>query len=65
MALYDYCSDATDVANMCLNVKKGTKLEILDTKDVDWWKARIYKSSVEGYIPNNYVARIEHLAAQP
>lgn len=65
VALYDYFSDFNDAHNQCLNVKKGTKLEILDKANGDWWLARIYGTDHKGLIPYNYVTKINSLEAQP
>ena len=62
MALYDYKKKRTSGD---LVFKKGEYLEILDQSQSDWWKARKYKTNIEGYIPSNFIAKIKSIEAEP
>lgn len=35
------------------------------TTHSDWWYARSKTTKLEGYIPSNYVAKIESIEAEP
>ncbi|XP_032188150.1 tyrosine-protein kinase Blk [Mustela erminea] len=59
VALYDYSS----VNDRDLQMLKGEKLQIL--KEVgDWWLARSLITGREGYVPSNFVARVETLEVE-
>eukprot|EP00794_Sanderia_malayensis_P004569 gene4569-5166_t len=47
-----------------LSFERDDLLEIRDDTG-DWWKARHQKTGKKGYIPNNYVAPIQSLEAEP
>lgn len=61
IALYNYETRTEED----LRFKKGEHLEILDNSQGDWWFARSKKTGLEGYIPRNYVARLESIEAEP
>ncbi|XP_045452470.1 tyrosine-protein kinase Src42A [Melitaea cinxia] len=61
VALYDY--DARTDED--LSFRKGEHLEILNDTQGDWWLARSKKTKHEGYIPSNYVARLQSIEAEP
>lgn len=61
VALYDYDTRTEED----LRFKKGEKLEILNSKQGDWWFARSLKTKLKGYIPSNYVAKFETIDAEP
>ncbi|CAD7686968.1 unnamed protein product [Nyctereutes procyonoides] len=59
VALYDYSS----VNDRDLQMLKGEKLQIL--KEVgDWWWARSLITGREGYVPSNFVTRVETLEVE-
>lgn len=60
VALYDYDARSDDD----LTFRKGDKLEILNSKDGDWWFARSQQTGVEGYLPSNYVAQQKTVEAE-
>ena len=55
VALYDY--DARRAED--LSFKKGEHLIIIDNKQGDWWYARSKSTAKEGYIPSNYIAKLQ------
>lgn len=61
VALYDY--DARTDED--LSFKKGEHLIILNDTQGDWWFARSKATKQEGYIPSNYVAKLESIEAEP
>ncbi|KAJ2948421.1 hypothetical protein O0L34_g7662 [Tuta absoluta] len=61
VALYDY--DARTDED--LSFRKGEHLEIINDTQGDWWLARSKKTKQEGYIPSNYVARLQSIEAEP
>ena len=61
VALYDY--DARTDED--LSFKKGDHLVILNDTQGDWWFARSKATRLEGYIPSNYVAKLESIEAEP
>ena len=61
VALYDY--DARTEED--LSFKKGENLIILNDTQGDWWYARSKSTKLEGYIPSNYVAKLESIEAEP
>lgn len=60
VALYDY--DARTDED--LSFRKGEHLIILNDTQGDWWFARSKASKLEGYIPSNYVAKLESIEAE-
>ena len=60
VALYDY--DARTDED--LSFKKGEHLIILNDTQGDWWYARSKSTKLEGYIPSNYVAKLESIEAE-
>ena len=60
VALYDYDARSDDD----LSFRKGEKLDILNSKDGDWWFARSQLTGVEGYLPSNYVAQQKTVEAE-
>ena len=61
IALYDYeARTETD-----LNFNKGDLLEILDNNQGGWWYAKSRRTSRQGFIPSNYVARYRSLESEP
>ena len=61
VALYDY--DARTDED--LSFRKGEHLIILNDTQGDWWFARSKATKGEGYIPSNYVAKLESIEAEP
>ena len=61
VALYDY--DARTDED--LSFRKGEHLIILNDTQGDWWFARSKATKREGYIPSNYVAKLESIEAEP
>ena len=60
VALYDYDARSDDD----LSFRKGETLEILNSKDGDWWFARSPVTGKEGYLPSNYVAEQRTVEAE-
>ena len=60
VALYDYDARSDDD----LSFRKGEILEILNSKDGDWWLARSPVTGSEGYLPSNYVAEQRTVEAE-
>ncbi|XP_036898069.1 tyrosine-protein kinase Blk [Sturnira hondurensis] len=56
VALYDYMA----VSDRDLQMLKGEKLQILKESG-DWWLAKSLITGREGYVPSNFVARVETL----
>ncbi|XP_045058432.1 tyrosine-protein kinase Blk isoform X3 [Desmodus rotundus] len=56
VALYDYMA----VNDRDLQMLKGEKLQILKESG-DWWLAKSLITGREGYVPSNFVARVETL----
>jgi hypothetical protein len=61
VALYDY--DARTDED--LSFKKGEQLIILNDQQGDWWFAQSKTTKQKGYIPSNYVAKLESIEAEP
>ncbi|XP_054617968.1 tyrosine-protein kinase SRK2 [Dunckerocampus dactyliophorus] len=64
VALYDYSARTGED----LSFKTGDILEVVDTSAEDWWFAKAItgiSASKQGYIPANYVARVESIDAEP
>ena len=61
IALYDYNKRTEED----LSFRKGDKLLILNNSDGDWWQAQLVGSNKQGYIPSNYVAKVESIEAEP
>uniref|UniRef100_A0A8D0E2K2 Tyrosine-protein kinase n=1 Tax=Salvator merianae TaxID=96440 RepID=A0A8D0E2K2_SALMN len=59
LALYDY--DAIHKED--LSFRKGEHLRILEESG-DWWRAKALSTGQEGYIPSNYVARVNSLETE-
>jgi len=59
IALYDY--DA--IHHEDLSFQKGDQMVVLEESG-EWWKARSLATRKEGYIPSNYVARIDSLETE-
>ncbi|XP_012610441.2 tyrosine-protein kinase HCK isoform X1 [Microcebus murinus] len=59
VALYDY--DA--IHHEDLSFQKGDQMAILEESG-EWWKARSLATRKEGYIPSNYVARVNSLETE-
>ncbi|TKC35601.1 hypothetical protein EI555_012466 [Monodon monoceros] len=59
VALYDYKA----VNDRDLQVLKGEKLQILNEAG-DWWLAKSLITGREGYVPSNFVTRIETLEVE-
>ncbi len=60
IALFDY--DAR--TNEDLSFRKGEELEVQNDSG-DWWLARSRTTQNEGYIPCNYVAKVQSLESEP
>ena len=56
-AMYDYRSRTDDD----LGFQKSDLLCIVNADDKDWWFARSKETGKEGYIPSNYVAKVNSL----
>nr|XP_053654943.1 tyrosine-protein kinase Src42A-like [Cherax quadricarinatus] len=61
VALHDY-QGRTD---QDLTFRTHEHLEVLDETSEDWWLARSHLTGLEGYIPSNYVARLQSIDAEP
>eukprot|EP00050_Salpingoeca_kvevrii_P021430 m.110450 g.110450 ORF g.110450 m.110450 type:complete len:499 (+) comp9340_c0_seq3:265-1761(+) len=61
VALYDYNARTADD----LSFVKGDKLKIINSADGDWWQAQSLVSGAVGYIPSNYVAKVQSIEAEP
>ncbi|XP_004707697.1 tyrosine-protein kinase Blk isoform X2 [Echinops telfairi] len=59
VALYDY----DGVNDRDLQMRKGEKLQIL-SESGDWWLARSLITGREGYVPSNFVVRVETLEVE-
>ena len=60
VALYDYAARTADD----LSFRKGDRLIIINNSDGDWWQAQLVGSNLVGYIPSNYVARVQSIQAE-
>ena len=60
VALFDYDARTSED----LSFKKGEELEV-ESDTGDWWLARSRTTNREGYIPCNYVARVQSIEAEP
>ncbi|XP_002742020.1 tyrosine-protein kinase Src42A-like [Saccoglossus kowalevskii] len=61
VALFDYEARTSED----LSFAKGDHLEILNDSIGDWWHARSVIGRKEGYIPSNYVAKLQSLESEP
>nr|KAF6479163.1 BLK proto-oncogene, Src family tyrosine kinase [Molossus molossus] len=59
VALYDYMT----VNDRDLQMLKGEKLQVLKESG-DWWLAKSLVTGREGYVPSNFVARVETLEVE-
>ncbi|XP_016004314.1 tyrosine-protein kinase HCK isoform X1 [Rousettus aegyptiacus] len=59
IALYDYEA----IHHEDLSFQKGDKMVVLEESG-EWWKARCLTTQKEGYIPSNYVARVDSLETE-
>ncbi|XP_053430375.1 tyrosine-protein kinase HCK isoform X2 [Nycticebus coucang] len=59
VALYDYEA----IHHEDLSFQKGDKMVVLEESG-EWWKARSLATRKEGYIPSNYVARVDSLETE-
>ncbi|XP_006030551.1 tyrosine-protein kinase HCK isoform X2 [Alligator sinensis] len=59
LALYDY--EATHDGD--LSFQKGERMKVLEEAG-EWWKAKSLATGHEGYIPSNYVARVNSLETE-
>ncbi|XP_056403389.1 tyrosine-protein kinase HCK [Hyla sarda] len=59
VALYDY--DAVHPDD--LTFQKGDHLQLLEESG-EWWRARLTRTGEEGYIPSNYVGRVDSLESE-
>jgi hypothetical protein len=60
IALYDYDARTEDD----LTFRKGDKVRVLNNADGDWWQAQLTTSPKKGYIPSNYVAKVQSIEAE-
>eukprot|EP00050_Salpingoeca_kvevrii_P021428 m.110437 g.110437 ORF g.110437 m.110437 type:complete len:506 (+) comp9340_c0_seq2:147-1664(+) len=60
VALYDYQARTEDD----LSFNKGDNLRIINSSDGDWWQAQLVSGGKIGYIPSNYVAKIQSIEAE-
>ena len=60
LALYDYNARAADD----LNFKKGDQMRVLNQTDGDWWQAQHSVTGKKGFIPSNYVAKVQTIQAE-
>ena len=40
------------------------RAQILNDSDGDWWQAKLHGTNSVGYIPSNYVARVQSIEAE-
>ncbi|XP_034979543.1 tyrosine-protein kinase HCK [Zootoca vivipara] len=59
LALYDYEA----IHKEDLNFQKGDHLKVLENSG-EWWRAKALSTGQEGYIPSNYVARVNSLETE-
>lgn len=59
LALYDY--EAMHKED--LSFQKGEHLKVLEESG-EWWRAKALSTGMEGYIPSNYVARVNSLETE-
>ncbi|XP_006881490.1 PREDICTED: tyrosine-protein kinase HCK isoform X1 [Elephantulus edwardii] len=59
IALYDYEA----IHHEDLSFQKGDQMVVLEESG-EWWKARSLATQKEGYIPSNYVARVNSLETE-
>uniref|UniRef100_H3A142 Tyrosine-protein kinase n=2 Tax=Latimeria chalumnae TaxID=7897 RepID=H3A142_LATCH len=59
VALYDYFP----VNNKDLELRKGEKVRVLADKG-DWWMAQSLSSEARGYVPSNFVAKVNTLEVE-
>ncbi|XP_061486793.1 tyrosine-protein kinase HCK isoform X2 [Rhineura floridana] len=59
LALYDYEA----IHKEDLEFQKGDRLKVLEKSDA-WWRAKALSTGKEGYIPSNYVARVNSLETE-
>ncbi|XP_021544613.1 tyrosine-protein kinase HCK isoform X1 [Neomonachus schauinslandi] len=59
IALYDYEA----IHHEDLSFQKGDQMVVLEESG-EWWKARSLATRKEGYIPSNYVARVDSLETE-
>ncbi|XP_014406156.1 PREDICTED: tyrosine-protein kinase HCK isoform X3 [Myotis brandtii] len=59
IALYDYEA----IHHEDLSFQKGDQMAVLEESG-EWWKARSLATRKEGYIPSNYVARVDSLETE-
>uniref|UniRef100_A0ACB8F7E0 Uncharacterized protein n=1 Tax=Sphaerodactylus townsendi TaxID=933632 RepID=A0ACB8F7E0_9SAUR len=59
VALYDYEA----IHKEDLSFQKGEHLKVLEESG-EWWRAKALSSGREGYIPSNYVARVNSLETE-
>ncbi|XP_058894264.2 tyrosine-protein kinase HCK isoform X2 [Kogia breviceps] len=59
VALYDYEA----IHHEDLSFQKGDQMVVLEESG-EWWRARSLSSQKEGYIPSNYVARVNSLETE-
>ena len=55
VALYHYESRTDDD----LSFRKGDEMAVTDDGDGDWWQARHLLTGQVGYIPSNFVAKVQ------
>ncbi|KNC74523.1 TK/SFK-SRC protein kinase [Sphaeroforma arctica JP610] len=60
VAQFDYAGASGD-----LSLKSGEILEILDTSEGDWWKARSVRTELVGYVPSNFLYPKTDFANEP
>ena len=46
-------------------VKPSEHLYIINDTQGEWWFARSHSTKLEGYIPSNYVAKLQSVEAEP
>ncbi|KAM4692018.1 tyrosine-protein kinase HCK [Rhinophrynus dorsalis] len=59
LALYDY--DGVHPGD--LTFRKGDQLQLIEESG-EWWKARLIDTGEEGFIPSNYVGRVNSLESE-
>ncbi|XP_043938413.1 tyrosine-protein kinase Lck [Protopterus annectens] len=47
-----------------LGFEKGEKLRVLECKNGDWWKAESLTTGQQGYIPYNFIAKLDTLETE-
>eukprot|EP01134_Creolimax_fragrantissima_P003670 CFRG3670T1 len=60
VAQFDYAGASGD-----LSLKHGEVLEVVDTSEGDWWRARSLRTELVGYVPSNFLYPKTDFANEP